>query len=165
MEVSAFAVNVGLQPLTEGVDNTDANSMQPSCDFVRFVIKFSTSVKSGKNNLQGTYVSLFMEFNRNAPAVILDGTGAIGVDVDDYIVTITCEGLIDGIIQDLIDQMVQPIKAAVANIHIRSFTYRVNTAEDFYFAGVVSMVLDANSSLVMVFLLAHITVIRGLIPG
>jgi hypothetical protein len=58
-----------------------------------------------------------------------------------YLITSARQGLVDGIVQDLIDQMMQTCAAAVSDVHIRPLAHRLQTSEDFYVTCVVFMVL------------------------
>ena len=49
------------------------------------------------------------------------------------------EGFIDGVVNDLVNEMVEATAAAVADVHVRAFSDGLDTAEDFDVTCVVTV--------------------------
>jgi hypothetical protein len=83
-------------------------------------------------------------FNRYPSAIILDSTTAIGVDTNGYVFAESSQCFINGIVQYLIDQVVQACAAAVADIHIRPFAHRLHAPKYLYVARIVSVIFHIH---------------------
>src|SRR5208282_3272882 len=73
-----------------------------------------------------------METHRNAPAIVLHGNAVIPVNNHGYSVTPPFESLIHTIIDEFVDEMVQPFGTRISDIHGRHFTYRIQTIQNLY---------------------------------
>jgi hypothetical protein len=80
-----------------------------------------------------------MDIHGNTPAVIFNRTAPVCLDPYDDRIARPGHGLVDGVVQDLIDQMMEPIDPTIADIHLRPFADRVQATEDLDATGVVSL--------------------------
>src|SRR5437773_2710420 len=71
-----------------------------------------------------------VDIDRNTAAVIGYGDGIVGMDDDFYGIAMPCQGLINGVIDDLIDQVMQSGAGSGTDIHGRSFADRLQPFED-----------------------------------
>jgi hypothetical protein len=62
-----------------------------------------------------------MAFHRYATTVVFDGYRAVVIDGDLHIFRIACHGLVNGVIHDLIDQVVKASRGGIPDIHTGPF--------------------------------------------
>ena len=67
-----------------------------------------------------------MDIDRNAAAIIGDSYRVVFINNNINAVAIPSHGLVNGVIHDLIDQMVQPARAGITDIHRRTPAYRLD---------------------------------------
>ena len=61
-----------------------------------------------------------MVLHRDTAAVVLDGDRTIGIDDDAYLGRETGQRLVDGVVNNLGDQVMQPARGDVADVHRRT---------------------------------------------
>ena len=65
---------------------------------------------------------------RNTTSVINDGDGLIAIDGDVDVISITCQGFIDRIIDDLKDKVMKPCSVRrIADVHAGTLTNSLQT--------------------------------------
>ena len=80
-----------------------------------------------------------MDVDGDAAAVVVDGDGAVDVDDDLYLVAEAGQRLVDGVVDDLEHQVVQPAFRGVADVHARPLADGIEPFEHFDF---VSAIID-----------------------
>ena len=145
MKVFSVAIHIGLKPFAQGIHHADADAVQPAGHFVTAVVKLAAGVQLREHDFQSTYLRVLVCLDRDTPAVVLDGATAVRVDTHADVITRSRHGLVNGIVQNLIDQMMESCAAAVADIHIRPFAHRLQAPEDLYVTCVIFLVLHINS--------------------
>src|SRR3546814_17543722 len=73
-----------------------------------------------------------VNIDRDAPAIVPYGNGIVFMDRYENLVTMTCHGLIDGVIHHLIDQMMQPFGAYIPALNSRAFAHRLPSFKHLY---------------------------------
>ena len=106
-------------------------------DLVRIVVKFSSCVQCRKYNAGSRY-SLCMHADRNTTSVIFHRTGAICLKGHPYFITGTCQMLIHGIVDNLINQVVESFGRCTSDIHSRTFPDRFKPLQYRYTACIIS---------------------------
>ncbi|MBA7673920.1 hypothetical protein ES703_82127 [subsurface metagenome] len=144
MIVFSITIYVCFEPFTQGIDNADADAVQPAGHFVAVTVKFAAGVQLCEHDLQGADFGLLMRRDRYASAVIFDRATAVRVDAHAYVVTESGQCFVDGVIQHLIDQMVQASADAVADIHVRPLANRFHAPQYLYLACIVFVVLHIS---------------------
>ena len=105
--------------------------MQSAGNLVRMIVELAAGMQFGHNDLDGRYFFFFVNPHRNAPSVI-DHTDAVVImngDVD--LAAITCHGLVDAVVHNLVDQMMQAGDIHVSNVHSRPFADRFQAFQYF----------------------------------
>jgi hypothetical protein len=140
MVVFSVSVDIGFEPFAEGIDDADADSMETSGDFVTVTVELASGMEGGKDDLERASFCFFVLFDGNTSAVVFDRATAIGVDVDEDGVAISGQRFIDGVVEDLVDEMMEAAASAVSDIHIGSFSDGLYAAENLDVAGIVSVI-------------------------
>ena len=82
-------------------------------------------MQHGHYHFQCRLMLLRVHIYRNTTTVILYGNRVILIDMNGYLVAETGESLINGVIDDLINKMVQTLERYIADIHRWSLTHRL----------------------------------------
>jgi len=110
----------------------------------------------GHDDFKCRYIFLFVQPDGNAAAVIHDRNAVVRVNDDLYQVAEPCHGLVDAIIDDFIDEMVQPGDIDISDVHGRTFADGFQPLEDFdVVCGVVRVSVDIHISFVFPRLKPH----------
>ena len=128
-----FHIHIG----GKGIDYRRSDTMQSSTRLVRIVVKFSSCVQCRKYNAGSRY-SLCMHADRNTTSVIFHRTGAICLKGHPYFITGTCQMLIHGIVDNLINQVVESFGRCTSDIHSRTFPDRFKPLQYRYTACIIS---------------------------
>ena len=143
----AVSFNLGGCNRTQRIDHGHTDTVQAAGHFVRGVVKFTTRVQSGHNQLQRSHIFGGMLFHRDTTTVILNRYRTIFKNGYLDPVTVAGEGLIYGVIHNLIYQVMQPLFSRVADIHSRAFAHRLQSVKDLnLFRPVGRVVLFAHVS-------------------
>ena len=123
IDLSVF-VDPDPQPFRQGVDNGGAHTVQTAGNLIAAAAKFAAGVEHRVNHLQSGPAGLGLNVHGNAPAVIGDGDGIPGIDGYGDVLAVACQGFINGVVYDFVDQMMKTGRRRGANIHTRALADR-----------------------------------------
>ena len=114
-----FSVLVDLhrQPFAEGVHHAGAHAVKAAGHLIAPAAELAAGVEHGEHHLQRGPARLGLDVHGDAAAVVGDGDGVAGVDGHSDVRAVARQRLVDGVVHDLIDQMVQSAGAGRADIH------------------------------------------------
>ena len=124
------AVHLHFQPLGEGVGDGRAHAVQPARKGVVVLVELAARVQLGKDDLHARDARLRVDVRRDAPPVVLDGRAAVLVQLDLDAGRVAVGGLVNGVVDDLPEDMVQALDPRRADIHPRPQPYRIQPFED-----------------------------------
>ena len=81
--------------------------MKAAGDLVAAASELAAGVEHGVHHLQGGPPGLGLDVHGDAPAVVGDGDGVPGVDGHGDMRAVPRQSLVNGVVHDLVDQMVQ----------------------------------------------------------
>src|SRR6185503_9986052 len=139
----AAAANLDLEPLAERVHHGDADPVQTAGDLVRGVLELAAGVQHGQHDLGRRLAALLVDVDRNAASVVADRAGAVGVQDDLDVVAEASQRLVDGVVNRLVNEVVQPVGARVADVHRRALADGLEALENLDVAG--GVVLGAHA--------------------
>ena len=122
--VFAVEIRLDFQPLRQGVDDAGADPMEAAGDLVPAAAELSAGVENGVDDLDGGDMKLLVFARRDTAAVIGDADDVSGQDGDGDGVAGAGKRFVDGVVYDLVDQMVQPAQRRRADVHARAFSDR-----------------------------------------
>ena len=125
------------QPLGAGVDHAGAHAVEAAGHLVAAAAELSAGVKDGINHLQGGLAGLGLDVHGDTTAVIGDGDGVAGVDGDGDLGAVAGQSLVDGVVHDLIHQMVETGGAGGADIHARALSDGLQALQHLDLRGIV----------------------------
>ena len=138
----AVAADIDGQPLGAGVDDGSADAVQAAGHLVTGILaaELAAGVEDGVNNGDSGQAGIRLDIHGDAAAVIRDLNDVVLEDLDLNVVAVTGQRLVDGVVHDLIDQMVQATLAGRADIHARALAHRFQAFQDLDLTGVILVV-------------------------
>ena len=113
----AVALDLGLHPRAERVDGADADAVQTAGDLVAAAAKLAAGVQLGHDHRHGGHAGLLLDIDRDAGAVVFDGDAVVLVDGDADAVAAPLHGLVDRVVDDLVDHVMQRLAVGAADVH------------------------------------------------
>ena len=117
----AIAAHLHFHLRGKGVHNGNADAMQTAGNLVAFTAEFAAGVQNGKHDLDGGDLLLGMLVHGNTAAVVLAGDGIVGMDGHLDGIAVPGQGLVHGVVDHLVNQVVQTAGAGGADVHARAF--------------------------------------------
>ena len=138
----AVAADVDGQPLGAGIDDRCADAVQAAGHLVAGVLaaELAAGVEDGIDDGDSGQAGIRLDIHGDAAAVVGDLDDVVLQDLDFDVVAVTGQSLVDGVVHDLVHQMVQAALAGGADIHTGALAHSLQTFQDLDLAGVVFMV-------------------------
>ncbi len=126
----SFAADRYLQPLGKRVDDGRAHAVKSSGYLVSAAAEFTSCMQDGEYHFHRRLSRLMVDSRGDAPSVILHCNGIIFMYGHLNMTAVSGQRFINGIIHDLIDQMMQSSEGDVINIHSGPFPDRLKSFQD-----------------------------------
>ena len=115
--VEAVPVDLDLEPVRQRVDDGDPDAVQAAGDRVGLAVELPAGVQHGEDDLDGRALLGRVHVDRHAAAVVDDPHAAVGEQHDLDAVGVAGQRLVDGVVDDLPDQVVQAALGGRADVH------------------------------------------------
>ena len=125
----AILIDGDHQMLGERIDDRRADAVQTAGDLVSAAAEFAARMQNRQADLDRRTAQLGMQADREAASIIRHRAGAILMQRDDDLRAITGQGLVDSIIDYLIDQVMQAALIGGADIHARTLANSLQALE------------------------------------
>ena len=112
----ALAPDLDVEAAGERVHHGDADAVQAAGDGVSAAAELAAGVQDGHHDLDGGLVLGRVDVDRDAAAVVDDLTPPSAQD-DLDVRAVAGERLVDGVVDDLVDQVVQAARAGRSDVH------------------------------------------------
>ena len=122
-------VDGGHEPLRQGVDDGDSDSVESSRDLVAVLVELTPRVEVGQTHLQRRLALLVVDPRGDAPSVVHDGDGAVLVDRDVHLCGEPGHDLVDTVVDDLVDHVVQSAGIRGPYVHTGPLPHGLQTFE------------------------------------
>src|SRR3989338_2403724 len=96
--------------------------MKAAADFVDFLVKFASCMKLGHDNLHSGFVVFWMDVHRDSPSVVSYCYESVIVYYDRNLVAEASQCLVNGIVNSLIDEMMQALYISCSDVHCLPFS-------------------------------------------
>ncbi|MNL41801.1 hypothetical protein D3C87_1642250 [compost metagenome] len=96
--------------------------MQTTGNLISILVKFTTGVENCQYNLQSRFILFGVHSGGDTATVVFNGNGIIFLYRYIDGIAVTCHRLINGVVNNLPNQVVHPFEASVTDIHRRTFT-------------------------------------------
>ena len=127
----ALGVDLEVEALGERVDDRDADAVEAARDLVAAAVaELAAGVEDGQHDLGGRLALLLHDADRDAAAVVDDGDRVVRVDRDLDGVAVAGERLVDGVVDDLVDEVVKAADTGRADVHAGALADRFEPLED-----------------------------------
>ena len=137
----ALALDLEVEALGERVDDRDADAVQAAGDLVAAAVaELAAGVQDGEDDLGRGPLLLLEDADWDAAAVVDDGYRVVGVDRDRDLVAVAGERLVDGVVDDLVDEVVEAPHAGRADVHAGPLANGLEALEDGDVGGAVAAV-------------------------
>ena len=136
------AAHIDGEPLGAGVDHRSTHAVQAAGHLIAGVLaaELAAGVQDGVNDGDGGQAGIGLNVHGDAAAVIRDLNDVVLEDLHLDVVAVAGQRFIDGVVHDLVDQMMQAPLAGGADIHARALAHRFQTLQDLDLAGIILMV-------------------------
>ena len=130
-EPAAVSVDLELEARREGVHHGDADAVEAAGDLVALAAELPAGVEGGEHDLgrRGAR-ELGMLVDRDAPAVVDHPGPAVFQQGDFDPIGVPGHGLVDGVVDHLVDEVVQAARAGRADVHPGPFPDGFQTLQD-----------------------------------
>jgi hypothetical protein len=128
-----------VQLLRERVDDGDPDTVQAARHLVAAAVaELAAGVEHGQHHLERRAPLLLHRGDGDAAAVVDDGDRVVGVDRHLDAVAEPGERLVDGVVDDLVHQVVQTAHTGGADVHPRALPHGFEALEDGDVLGVIA---------------------------
>src|SRR6185436_16143260 len=113
------------------VDDRDADAVQSARHLVAAAVaELAAGVEHGEDHLEGRPALLLHRRNRDAATVVDDGDRVVGMDRDVDLRGVAGQGLVDGVVDHLVDEVMQTAHAGRPDVHAGALADGLETLED-----------------------------------
>ncbi len=113
--------------------------MQSAGDLVAAALaELPAGVQHGQYDFDRGPALLLHDRDRDPPAVVDDGDRVVGMDRDRDRVAVARQRLVDGVVYDLVDEVVKASQAGRADVHARPSANRLKALQDGDVLGVIT---------------------------
>jgi hypothetical protein len=117
------ALDLHLQPLAQRVHARHAHAVQPARHLVRVVIELAARMQHGQHDLERGALLGLVHVHRDAAAVVHHRHRPVRVHHHFDVFGVSGERLVHAVVHHLVDQVMQPAHARVADIHGRPLAH------------------------------------------
>jgi hypothetical protein len=139
----AVAVDLDRQPLGQGVDDGDTDAVETAGHLVAAAPELAAGVEHGQHHL-GRRLALVwtrrVGVDRNAAAVVVDSAATVGHQGDDDPCAEARHRLVDGVVDDLPDQVMETGETRRTDVHARALADGVEPFQNLDVLGAVFIV-------------------------
>ena len=128
----AVALDRRLEPLRQRVHDRDADAVETARDLVALAAELAAGVELRQDDRQRRQAvgAVGSDVDRDAAAAVLHGDRVVRVDVDLDRVAVAGHGLVDGVVHDLVDEVMEPVDTGRADVHAGPQADRLEALED-----------------------------------
>jgi hypothetical protein len=115
-------VNFDVETLRKCVYDRGAHTMQTAGCGIGAGAKLATSVQLGKDNLDTGETGFRLDINGDTSSSVTNLNRAVGVESNINHVSVTCEGLVNGVINDLPQAVHEATRVGCSDVHTGTLT-------------------------------------------
>src|SRR5581483_5664630 len=127
----ALAVDLDDQLRRQGVDHRHAHAVQTARDLVATAVaELSAAVQDREGDFDARLLLLGMDVGGDAPAVVDHAAAPVGEEGDVDAVAVARHRLVDGVVDDLPDEVVQTARTSRSDVHTGPLADRFEALQD-----------------------------------
>ena len=123
------APDLDLEPFGQRVGDAGADAMQTAGHLVAAIAELAAGVQLGEHEFERGHALLRVDIDGNAAAVVGDGDHFAVGDFHDDVRAAAGQRLVDGVVDDLPDQVVQRTTIGATDVHAGPHAYGLKTLE------------------------------------
>ena len=127
-----------IERFRQRVHDRDADPVEPTRHLVALVVELPASVEHGQHDLRRRPPARVL-IDRNAAPVVGDRHRVVDVQRDANGVAVPGERVVDGVVHDLVHQVMQSLHPGRADVHRRTLPNRVEPLENLDLLGTVAV--------------------------
>ena len=132
----AVAPDFEVERLGQRVDDRDADAVQPARHLVAVVVELAAGVQHGQDDFGGRFAAR-VPIDRDAAAVVDDRDRPVDVNRDVDLIAEAGQRLVDGVVDDFVDEMMQPCRPGRPDVHRGPLADSFQPLEDLDLVGAV----------------------------
>ena len=113
----AVAADLDAHRLREGIDDRRPHAVEAAGDLVGSAAELPACVEGGHDGFEGGPAGGCVQVCGDAATVVADGDGVVFVERDEDMIAIVGHGLVDGVVHDLVHEMVEATLVGAADVH------------------------------------------------
>jgi hypothetical protein len=125
----AVKVDLDLEQGRQGVHHRHADAVQAAGHRVGLAVELAARVQRGHHDLNRRAVLNRVLIDRDTAAVVLHPDAAVGQQRDLDGVAVAGQRLVDGVVHDLVDEVMQSSRTGRADVHSRALADGLKTLE------------------------------------
>ena len=133
----AVALDLDLEVLRQRIDDGQADAVQAAGDLVGALVELAAGVQLGEHDLGSRQLLGGVDVNGNAAAVVDHGDAVVDVDGDLDAVALAGERLVDGVVDDLVDEVMETSLGGVSDVHAGALPDSFQPLENLDLVGLV----------------------------
>ena len=142
-----------LKPAGKSIDNRCSNSMKTTGNLVSPAAEFAARVKNGIDHLHCSHAGFVIDSDRNSASIVRYRNTVPRIDENLNMRAVSGKGLINGIIYDLIDQMMKSSGGRGSNVHAGTLANCLKSLKNLNVIGRIgSYILRILDIVVLIFL-------------
>ena len=130
------------EPVRQGVDDGGTDAVETAGDLVSATAELAACMEDGQNDRDRGNAQFLIDADGDASTVVADFDDVPGQDVHFNVCTEAGQRLVDGVIDDLIDQMVESAGTGRTDVHAGTHPDRFETFEDLDLLGTIVFLDD-----------------------
>ena len=134
----AVAPHLGHEPLGERVHDRDADAVQAAGHLVALAAELPAGVELRQDDREGRQALVVHDVDRDARAPVANRDRVVGMKAHLDALVPAREGLVDRVVDDLVDEVVEAARARRADVHARAQANGLEALENGDVLGVVT---------------------------
>ena len=130
------------EPVRQGVDDGGTDAVETAGDLVSATAELTAGMEDGQNDRDRGNAQFLVDTDGDASTVVADFDDVPGQDVHFNVCAEAGQRLVDGVIDDLIDQMVESAGTGRTDVHTGTHPDRFETFEDLDLLGTIVFLDD-----------------------
>jgi len=135
--VESLAPHFDIDSRRQRIDHGDADTVKAAGHRVSAAAEFTAGVQLGHHGLDAGDAFAGNFVDRDASTVVNDADAVVRQDRHFDMRGVAGQCLVDGVVDDLVDQVVQTARAGGADVHARADAHRLKAFQHLQVAGVI----------------------------
>ena len=136
----AVLTDFDFEPVGQRVDDGGTDAVQAAGDLVAATAEFTAGVEDGQNDRDRRNAQFLVDADRDTTSVVADFDDVPGQDVHFNVRAEAGQCFVDGVVDDLIDQMVQAARTGGTDVHAGTFPDGLEAFQNLDLIGAILIV-------------------------